>query len=101
MELATPLQPNAILSWNNPGLTSFPVDPHLIPLPFSPESNSSPIIPSSHSLSRPSSPHPVKVRRLEEGLEVARAQLAAKQLALDQLKFDMEELQHLLPEEPP
>lgn len=101
MELATPLQPTAILSWNNPGLTSFPVDPHLIPLPFSPESNSSPIISSSHCLSRPSSPHPVKLRRLEEGLEVARAQLATKQLVLDQLKFDMEELQHLLPEEPP
>lgn len=101
MELATPLQPTAILSWNNPGLTSFPVDPHLIPLPFSPESNSSPIISSSRCLSRPSSPHPVKLRRLEEGLEVARAQLATKQLVLDQLKFDMEELQHLLPEEPP
>lgn len=101
MELATPLQPTAILSWNNPGLTSFPVNPHLIPLPFSPESNSSPIISSSRPLPRPSSPHPVKLRRLEEGLEVARAQLAAKQLALDQLKFDMEELQHLLPEEPP
>lgn len=101
MELATPLQPTAILSWNNPGLPSFPVDPHLIPLPFSPESNSSPIISSSRCLSRPSSPHPVKLRRLEEGLEVARAQLATKQLVLDQLKFDMEELQHLLPEEPP
>lgn len=101
MELATPLQPTAILSWNDPGLTSFPVDPLLIPLPFSPERKSSPIIPSPHPPPRPSSPHPVKLRRLEEGLEVARAQLAAKQLALDQLKFDMEELEHLLPEEPP
>ncbi|KAG0705662.1 hypothetical protein DFH29DRAFT_258801 [Suillus ampliporus] len=100
MELATPLQPTALLSWNNPSLTC-PMDPLLIPLPFSPERNSSPIIPTSRSLPRPSSPHPVKIRRLEEGLEVARAQLTAKQLALDQLKFDMEELRHLLPEEPP
>lgn len=101
MELATPLQPTAILSWNDPGLTSFPMDPLLIPLPFSPKRNSSPIISSSRPLPRPSSPHPVKLRRLEEGLEVARAQLATKQLALDQLKFDLEELRHLLPEEPP
>lgn len=101
MELATPLQPTTILSWNNPSLTSFPMDPLLVPLPFSPERNSSPIISSSCPLPRPSSPHPVKFRRLEEGLEVARAQLATKQLALDQLKLDMEELQHLVPEEPP
>ncbi|KAG1905281.1 uncharacterized protein F5891DRAFT_1183223 [Suillus fuscotomentosus] len=101
MELGTPLQPTAILSWNDPGLTSFPKDPLLIPLPFSPERNSSPIISSSRPLLRPSSPHPVKLKRLEEGMEVARAQLAAKQLALDQLKIDMEELQHLLSEEPP
>ncbi|KAG2133656.1 uncharacterized protein EDB93DRAFT_1306973 [Suillus bovinus] len=101
MELATPLQPTAIRSWIDPGLTSFPTDPLLIPLPFSPERNSSPIISSSRPLPRPSSPHPVKLRRLEDGLEVARAQLAAKQLALDQLKNDMEELQRLLPEESP
>ncbi|KAG1887289.1 hypothetical protein F4604DRAFT_1240756 [Suillus subluteus] len=101
MELATPLQPTAILSWNDPGLTSFYMDPLLIPLPFSPERDSSPTISSSRPLPRPSSPHPVKLRRLEEGLEVARAQLATKQLALDQLKSDMEELERLLPEEPP
>ncbi|KAG1870603.1 hypothetical protein DFJ58DRAFT_19156 [Suillus subalutaceus] len=101
MELATPLQPTAILSWNDPGLTSFPMDPLLIPLPFSPERDSSPTISSSRPLPRPSSPHPVKLRRLEEELEVARAQLATKQLALDQLKSDMEELERLLPEEPP
>lgn len=98
MKLATPLQPTAILSWNDPG---FRMDPLLIPLPISPDRNSSPTISSSRPLPRPSSPHPVKLRRLEEGLEVARAQLTTKQLALDQLKSDMEELEHLLPEEPP
>ncbi|KAG1733619.1 uncharacterized protein EDB91DRAFT_1251279 [Suillus paluster] len=101
MELATPLQPIALLSWNNLSLTSSPMDPLLIPLPFSPERNSSPVIPTSRPPPRPSSPHPVKLRRLEEGLEVARAQLTAKQLALDQVKFDMEELLTLLPEQPP
>lgn len=101
MELATPLQPTTILSWNNSGLTSFLVDPLLIPLPFSPEGSSSPVMSSSRSLPRPSSPHPVKIRRVEEGLEIARAELAMKELALDQLKIDMEQLQHLLPEEPP
>ncbi|KAG2140094.1 hypothetical protein DEU56DRAFT_292957 [Suillus clintonianus] len=101
MELATPLQPTAILPWNNPGLTTLPIDPLLIPLPFSPKRNSSPVIPLSRPLPRPSSPHPIKLRRLEERLEVARVQLTAKEQALDQLKIDMEELRHLLPEEPP
>ncbi|OJA18176.1 hypothetical protein AZE42_05300 [Rhizopogon vesiculosus] len=66
MDLATPLQPTAILSWNDPSLTSLQNDPLLVPLPFSPEGNSSPIIPPSRPIPRPSSPHPVKLRRLEE-----------------------------------
>lgn len=92
MELATPLQPTAILSWNDPDLTSLHNDPLLVPLPFSPESNPSPIISPFRPLPRPSSPHPAKLRRLEGELEVARAQLNEKQ---------PEELLHSLPDEPP
>lgn len=101
MELATPLQPTVILSWNDPNSTSLPNDPLVVPLPFSPERVSSPIIPPSGPLPRPSSPHPVKLTRLEEELEAVTAQLNSKQLALDQLKNNMEELQRLLPDEPP
>ncbi|KAJ8589011.1 hypothetical protein M405DRAFT_818773 [Rhizopogon salebrosus TDB-379] len=101
MELATPLQPTVILSWNDPNSTSLPNDPLVVPLPFSPERASSPIIPPSGPLSRPSSPHPVKLTRLEEELEAVTAQLNSKQLALDQLKNNMTEPQRLLPDEPP
>lgn len=101
MELATPLLPTAVLSWNNPNLTELPNDPLVSPLPFSPGGNSSPIIPSSRPLPRPSSPHPVKLRRFEEGLEVDRVQLSEKQLVLGQLKNDMEELQRSPSDEPP
>ncbi|OAX41174.1 hypothetical protein K503DRAFT_767910 [Rhizopogon vinicolor AM-OR11-026] len=66
MDLATPLQPTTILSWNDLSLTPLQNDPLLVPLPFSPERNSSPIIPPSRPITRPSSPHPVKLRRLEE-----------------------------------
>jgi len=100
MELATPLQPTTVLSWDNLSLTP-PNDSLISRLPLSPERNSSPIIPPSRPVPRPSSPHPVKLKRLEEGLEVARDQPTEDQLTLGQLKNDMEELQRLLTDKPP
>ncbi|KIK91479.1 hypothetical protein PAXRUDRAFT_149414 [Paxillus rubicundulus Ve08.2h10] len=93
MELATPLQPTITLSAQSPVVTtSQPSDPHLVPLPFSPERVSSPVASRS--------PIQQGIQRMHEALEAARTHLAAKEALLVQLRVDMETLRRQVEVQP-
>lgn len=91
MDLATPLQPTTILPRSNASTAPDPVDPSLIPLPFSPERTSSP--PSSS----PGSFAQCDLQRVQEALTTARDNLARKESVLARLRTDVEGLRQQIP----
>ncbi|KIO09182.1 hypothetical protein M404DRAFT_308389 [Pisolithus tinctorius Marx 270] len=90
MELATPLQPTMLLSIQNHNTPPEPIDPSLIPLPFSPVRTSSPTF-SPRCVSS-QSPTPADIQRVEGALTTARENLAQKENALAQLRMEVEDL---------
>ncbi|KAI6024654.1 hypothetical protein BKA83DRAFT_214604 [Pisolithus microcarpus] len=95
MELATPLQPTLLLSARSPDTLPEPIDPSLIPLPFSPVRTSSPSVSpqcvSSHS------PTFSDIQRVQDALTTAKENLAQKENALAQLRAEVEDLRRQIP----
>ncbi|KAI6014306.1 hypothetical protein EDC04DRAFT_2609052 [Pisolithus marmoratus] len=95
MELPTPLQPILLLSTWNHDTPPEPIDPSLIPLPFSPVRTSSPTffagLGSSHS------PTPLDIRRAQNALAMARENLTQEANALSRLRTEVEDLRRQIP----
>ncbi|KAI6154883.1 hypothetical protein BKA82DRAFT_309678 [Pisolithus tinctorius] len=95
MELATPLQPTMLLSMQSHDTPPEPIDPSLIPLPFSPVRTSSPTVSPRFVSSQ--SPTPADIQRVEDALTTARENLAQKENALAQLRMEVEDLRRQIP----
>ncbi|KAI6154870.1 hypothetical protein BKA82DRAFT_4072349 [Pisolithus tinctorius] len=95
MELATPLQPTMLLSMQNHNTPPEPIDPSLIPLPFSPVRTSSPTFSPRRVSSQ--SPTPADIQRVEDALTTARENLAQKENGLAQLRMEVEDLRRQIP----
>ncbi|KAG6329795.1 hypothetical protein ID866_9294 [Astraeus odoratus] len=94
MQLATPLQPTSILSAQCPERSAQQDDPSLIPLPFSPERESSPFSSPPRTSSGPSS-H--ELQRAQDALMAARDNLAQKESVLARLRTDVDDLRRQVP----
>ncbi|KAI6108234.1 hypothetical protein F5141DRAFT_105131 [Pisolithus sp. B1] len=95
MELATPLQPTLLLSTRNNDTLPEPIDPSLIPLPFSPLRTSSPTF--SPQFVSPHSPTSSDIQRVQIALTTAKENLAQKESALAQLRAEVEDLRRQIP----
>ncbi|KAI5999448.1 hypothetical protein EDC04DRAFT_2909014 [Pisolithus marmoratus] len=80
MKLVTP-QPTLLLSSRSHDTPPEPVDPSLIPLPFSPVRTSSPTVSTGLASSR--SPTSLDMRRVQNAFTIARENPAQKEGALD------------------
>ncbi|KAI6014288.1 hypothetical protein EDC04DRAFT_663209 [Pisolithus marmoratus] len=99
MELATPLQPTLLLSTRSDDTPSEPIDPSLIPLPFSPVRTSSPAF--SAELGSSHGPASLDIQRVQNALTIARENLAQKENALAQLRTEVEDLRRQIPHPSP
>ncbi|KAI6014297.1 hypothetical protein EDC04DRAFT_3145146 [Pisolithus marmoratus] len=99
MELVTPLQPTLLLSARSDDTPSEPIDPSLIPLPFSPVRTSSPAFSAELGSSR--SPTSLDIQRVQNALTIARENLAQKENALAQLRTEVEDLRQQIPHPSP
>ncbi|KAI6007955.1 hypothetical protein EDC04DRAFT_3095409 [Pisolithus marmoratus] len=99
MELATPLQPTLLLSTCSDDTPSEPIDPSLIPLPFSPVRTSS--LAFSAELGSSHSSTSLDIQRVQNALAMARENLAQEANALSQLRTEVEDLRRQRPDPSP
>ncbi|KAI6043856.1 hypothetical protein EDC04DRAFT_538101 [Pisolithus marmoratus] len=99
MELATPLQPTLLLSTRSDDTPSEPIDPSLIPLPFSPVRTSSPAFSAELGFSH--SPTSLDIQRVQHALAMARDNLAQEANALSRLRTEVEDRRRQIPDPSP